>query len=134
MLLTRRPLQAISWAIPTLAALLLAPGCGDDGAGPRRDLEVGIDGGIANADAAVDDTGPTDTGDTGNEPDTGPATGSLGLLRAVAPEEQEMMAGGEARQSPTTTRNYVRRSAPGPTRSGNAMSAMQMMGTGGEQP
>ena len=50
-----------------------------------------------------------------------------GLLRAAAPEEQQM--GGEARQSPTTTRNYVRRSAPGPTRSGNAMQAMQMMGS-----
>ena len=56
-----------------------------------------------------------------------------GLLRAVAPEEQEMMSGGEARQSPTTTRNYVRRSAPGPTRSGNAMAAMQMMGAGNGQ-
>ena len=51
------------------------------------------------------------------------------LLREVLPEEQEMMAG-DARQSPTTTRNYVRRSAPGPTRSGNAMTAMQMMGGG----
>ena len=54
-----------------------------------------------------------------------------GLVRPVSPEEQQM--GGEARQSPTTTRNYVRRSAPGPTRSGNAMQAMQMMGTGNEQ-
>jgi hypothetical protein len=53
------------------------------------------------------------------------------LLREVLPEEQEMMMAGEARQSPTTTRNYVRRSAPGPTRSGNAMTAMQMMGAGG---
>ena len=52
------------------------------------------------------------------------------LLREVLPEEQEMMQGGEARQSPTTTRNYVRRSAPGPTRSGNAMTAMQMAGAG----
>lgn len=52
------------------------------------------------------------------------------LLRAVSPEEQQMMDGGEARQSPTTTRNYVRRSAPGPTRSGNAMVALQMMGAG----
>ena len=51
-----------------------------------------------------------------------------GLLRAIAPEEQQLA--GEARQSPTTTRNYVRRSAPGPTRSGNAMQAMQMMGAG----
>lgn len=52
------------------------------------------------------------------------------LLRPVDPEEQEMLAGGEARQSPTTTRNYVRRSAPGPTRSGNAMAALQNMGSG----
>jgi hypothetical protein len=50
------------------------------------------------------------------------------LLREVAPEEQQMMEGGEARQSPTTTRNYVRRSAPGPTNKGNAMQAMTMMG------
>lgn len=48
------------------------------------------------------------------------------LLRVVSPEEQQST--GEARQSPTTTRNYVRRSAPGPTRSGNAMAALQMMG------
>lgn len=54
----------------------------------------------------------------------------LGLLRPVAPEEQEMMTQGEARQSPVTTRNYNRRSAPGPTRSGNAMTALQMMGAG----
>jgi hypothetical protein len=54
-----------------------------------------------------------------------------GLLRPVLPEEQEMS--GEARQSPNTTRNYVRRSAPGPTRAGNAMTAMQMMGTGNGQ-
>ncbi len=54
------------------------------------------------------------------------------LLRQVQPEEQDSMAEGAARQSPTTTRNYVRRSAPGPTRSGNAMQAMQMMGTGNE--
>jgi hypothetical protein len=54
-----------------------------------------------------------------------------GLLRPVLPEEQQMS--GEARQSPNTTRNYVRRSAPGPTRSGNAMTAMQMMGTGNGQ-
>lgn len=53
------------------------------------------------------------------------------LLREVAPEEQEMLAEGSARQSPTTTRNYVRRSAPGPTRSGNAMQALQMMGARG---
>jgi len=52
------------------------------------------------------------------------------LLREVTPEEQELMSAGEARQSPTTTRNYVRRSAPGPTRSGNAMQALQMMGQG----
>ena len=52
-----------------------------------------------------------------------------GLLRQVSPDEQAMQ--GEARQSPTTTRNYVRRSAPGPTRSGNAMAALQMMGSGG---
>ncbi len=50
------------------------------------------------------------------------------LLRPVTQEEQQMT--GEARQSPTTTRNYVRRSAPGPTRSGNAMQALQMMGSG----
>jgi len=50
------------------------------------------------------------------------------LLRQVTPEEQ--MMSGEARQSPTTTRNYVRRSAPGPTRSGNAMQALTMMGSG----
>ena len=50
------------------------------------------------------------------------------LLRAVMPEEQEMMSSDSARQSPTTTRNYVRRSAPGPTRSGMAMQALQMMG------
>ncbi len=55
-----------------------------------------------------------------------------GLLRFVAPEEQEMAASGEARQSPTTTRNYIRRSAPGPTRAGNAMMAMQMMKAGNE--
>ena len=52
------------------------------------------------------------------------------LLRQVTPEEQELAGGGEARQSPTTTRNYVRRSAPGPTRSGNAMVALQNMGQG----
>ena len=52
----------------------------------------------------------------------------IGLLRPVSPEEQQMLSAGEARQSPTTTRNYVRRSAPGPTRSGNAMAALQMMG------
>jgi len=57
----------------------------------------------------------------------------LRLLRAVAPEEQEMLMQGEARQAPTTTRNYVRRSAPGPTRSGNAMTALQMMGAGNGQ-
>lgn len=51
------------------------------------------------------------------------------LLRPVQPEEQPTT--GEARQSPTTTRNYVRRSAPGPTRSGNAMAALQNMGSGG---
>jgi len=56
-----------------------------------------------------------------------------GLVRPVAPEEQEMMAEGAARQSPTTTRNYVRRSAPGPTRSGMAMQALQMMGQGNGQ-
>lgn len=55
------------------------------------------------------------------------------LLRTVSPEEQEFMAEGAARQSPTTTRNYVRRSAPGPTRSGNAMQALQMMGAGNGQ-
>ena len=55
------------------------------------------------------------------------------LLREVAPEEQGMLAEGSARQSPTTTRNYVRRSAPGPTRSGNAMQALQMMGAGNGQ-
>jgi hypothetical protein len=53
------------------------------------------------------------------------------LLRPILPEEQQMA--GEARQSPTTTRNYVRRSAPGPTRSGNAMAALQMMGRGNGQ-
>lgn len=53
------------------------------------------------------------------------------LLREVAPEEQAMMGEDSARQSPTTTRNYVRRSAPGPTRSGNAMQALQMMGARG---
>lgn len=52
------------------------------------------------------------------------------LLRVVTPEEQMMASPGEARQSPTTTRNYVRRSAPGPTRSGNAMQALTMMGSG----
>jgi hypothetical protein len=51
------------------------------------------------------------------------------LLRRVNPEEQQMA--GEARQSPVTTRNYTRRSAPGPTRAGNAMAALQMMGQGG---
>jgi hypothetical protein len=55
------------------------------------------------------------------------------LMREVTAEEQMMMSGGEARQSPTTTRNYVRRSAPGPTRSGNAMTALQMMGGGNGQ-
>ena len=53
------------------------------------------------------------------------------LFREVSPEEQQTM--GDARQSPTTTRNYVRRSAPGPTRSGNAMAALQMMGQGNGQ-
>jgi len=53
------------------------------------------------------------------------------LLREVSPEEMDMMSQDSARQSPTTTRNYVRRSAPGPTRSGNAMQALQMMGGGG---
>lgn len=48
------------------------------------------------------------------------------LLRSITPEEQALTSP-EARQSPTTTRNYVRRSAPGPTRAGNAMVAMQMM-------
>lgn len=55
------------------------------------------------------------------------------LVRAVLPEEQQFMAEGAARQSPNTTRNYVRRSAPGPTRSGNAMTALQMMGSGNGQ-
>lgn len=53
------------------------------------------------------------------------------LLRQVSPEERDQTAEGSARQSPTTTRNYVRRSAPGPTRSGNAMTALQMMGASG---
>jgi hypothetical protein len=53
------------------------------------------------------------------------------LLRQVTPDEMSMA--GEPRQSPTTTRNYVRRSAPGPTRAGNAMQAMQMMGSGNGQ-
>ena len=48
------------------------------------------------------------------------------LLRTVSPEEQQVA--GEARQSPTTTRTNIRRSAPGPTRSGNAMVALQNMG------
>ena len=56
-----------------------------------------------------------------------------GLVRQISPEEQEAGSAGEARQSPTTTRNYVRRSAPGPTRSGNAMQALQMMGGGGNE-
>jgi hypothetical protein len=55
-----------------------------------------------------------------------------GLVRQVLPEEQESGSGGEARQSPTTTRNYVRRSAPGPTRSGMAMQALQAMGSDNE--
>lgn len=50
------------------------------------------------------------------------------LLRAVTPDEQQVS--GEARQSPTTTRTNIRRSAPGPTRSGNAMQAMTMAGAG----
>ena len=50
------------------------------------------------------------------------------LLRYVPPEEQGMMGGGsEPRQSPVTTRNYVRHGAPGPNRQGQAMQAMQMM-------
>lgn len=56
-----------------------------------------------------------------------------GLLRQVSVEEQEGVSGGEARQSPTTTRRYIREGAPGPTRSGNAMQALQMMGAGNEQ-
>ena len=51
------------------------------------------------------------------------------LLRPISPEEQEMASGGgEARQSPTTTRNYVRHGAPGPNSAGKANQAMQMMG------
>jgi hypothetical protein len=57
----------------------------------------------------------------------------LSLIRQVAPEEQAMMAEGAARQSPTTTRNYTRRSAPGPTHAGNAMAALQMMGASNGQ-
>ncbi len=55
----------------------------------------------------------------------------LRSLLQYAPEGAEQQSG-EPRQSPTTTRNYVRRSAPGPTRSGNAMQAMTMMGAGND--
>jgi hypothetical protein len=55
------------------------------------------------------------------------------ILRFASPEEKES-AGSEAespRQSPVTTRNYIRRGAPGPSRQGMAMQAMQMMGSSG---
>jgi len=56
------------------------------------------------------------------------------ILRFATPEEQQSMGGQEMpRQSPVTTRNYVRRGSPGPTRSGMAMQALQMMGSGNQQ-
>lgn len=51
-----------------------------------------------------------------------------GLLKPVPPEERQ--AAMQARQAPVTTRNYVRRGSPGPTRRGLAMQALQMMGQG----
>jgi hypothetical protein len=57
------------------------------------------------------------------------------VLRSPSEEEQAMAqsSGSDGmRQSPNTTRTYVRRGSPGPTRQGNAMQAMQMMGAGKE--
>jgi hypothetical protein len=52
----------------------------------------------------------------------------MSILRNATPEEMENGGGDDrARQSPVTTRNYVRRGAPGPTNSGAAMQAMQAM-------
>lgn len=57
------------------------------------------------------------------------------ILRYLGPaEESQMSAGSEPRQSPVTTRNYVRHGAPGPSRHGQAMQAMQMMNGGQTQP
>ena len=55
-----------------------------------------------------------------------------GILRYLGSQEEQMQSGGggEARQSPVTTRNYVRHGAPGPSQNGMAMQAMQMMNQG----
>lgn len=58
------------------------------------------------------------------------------LLRRVTDTERAAAGGGggdQMRQSPNTTRTYVRRGSPGPTQRGMAMQAMQMMGNGQEQ-
>ncbi len=58
------------------------------------------------------------------------------ILRQLSPAEIERgpMGGGEGPgKAPVTTRNYVRRGAPGPTRSGMAMQALQMMNSGSQQ-
>lgn len=54
------------------------------------------------------------------------------ILRFLDQDEQGLSGsgGGEPRQSPVTTRNYVRHGAPGPNQHGQAMQAMQMMGSG----
>jgi hypothetical protein len=59
------------------------------------------------------------------------------IMRMLSPDEIERMQGGGMgmggdgpKKSPTSTRHYVRHGAPGPTRAGNAMQAMTMMGKG----
>jgi len=55
------------------------------------------------------------------------------ILRAPTEDEMAgMSSAGESRgrQSPNTTRTYVRRGSPGPTNRGMAMQALQMMGSG----
>lgn len=56
------------------------------------------------------------------------------ILRFATMKEMESRGGGggEAKQSPVTTRNYVRHGAPGPSQHGKAMNAMQLMGSGAE--
>lgn len=57
------------------------------------------------------------------------------ILRFASQEERESMGGGAEPMGkpPVTTRNYVRRGSPGPSRSGLAMQALQMMGSGNQQ-
>lgn len=50
------------------------------------------------------------------------------ILRDASEEEMAMMGGGgEPRQAPTTTRNYVRHGAPGPSQQGKAAMMIQAM-------